>query len=203
MAVVRGEVFDAKRDALTAAEYEVHRYWRDALETMEMIAVVGELEDVMSLYGACELRIDDLVTPRRAEARGGKLDAFEEIRVAVPEAVEEGRLVNVVRATLHGRDGLLFSSAQCVDAPRRLFDGDDTLAGGAQRLDVGVFAFVAFFAEQCSHRGRRPRGKRRHRAGLYGSVEPGGVIAANELRQIAGGKNEVRAGWTHRTIDTR
>jgi hypothetical protein len=99
--VVGHEVGDPERldVAGLAPEVDVHALGEAALDARQLVDVRADLEEGARLRVAGELRVRDLVAPGPEGARGaGRLDAEEEVGVAAPAAVEEGRLEDDVGA---------------------------------------------------------------------------------------------------------
>ena len=98
---VRGAVAGHDRDGLG----------RDPLDLLEEVAVDAHLDDRGGLDPLGELRVGDVVRIV-AEHRRPVVAPDQEVRVAAPAPVEEGRLEDDVRAGPHRRDGLVLGLAQ-------------------------------------------------------------------------------------------
>jgi hypothetical protein len=93
-----------------APEHDVHLRWPNALQPFELLDVRAHLEHGAGLDVASELRVGNLVVPRppdRCVLGPLCLDPEQEVGMAEPASVEEGRLVDDVGPGPHGGDRLL------------------------------------------------------------------------------------------------
>ncbi len=92
-----------------AAEDDVQELRLPALDRRQLLHVRADLQDRRRLDVACELGVGHLVVPRTERAVGlarRVVPAEQEVRMAAPGPVEEGGLVDDVRAGTHGIEGL-------------------------------------------------------------------------------------------------
>ena len=84
---------------------------RSALQLLELPAVRGQLDDCRHLEPAGQLRVSDVVRPG-AEPAASVIAPDQEVCVAAPRRIEEGRLVDHLNACLHGRGSRLAGGDQ-------------------------------------------------------------------------------------------
>jgi len=133
--------------SVTVAGDDVDPVRGDPLEARQPRRVEADLDEGAALDRASQLRVDDLVAPR-AEGRAGSIYPDEEVGVAEPTTVEEGRLVDRPDAGPHRRHDLRFGgtegSRRTAFGPREL---DDRPALGPQPLEEASFVLVSVLAE--------------------------------------------------------
>ena len=139
--VVGVEVGDAKARALVRAEDDVHAVGQAALDTADLLAVEGELEQEVRLRRAGELRVGDLVGAVRLP--------LEEVGDPAPAGgVEEDGLVDDVGAVAHR---LLGGGGRGLPVAVEL-DAGDVEAVGLERGEVGSLMLLALAADEVALR---------------------------------------------------
>ena len=138
---------------LAVAGDDVQPLRLDPLEALEQGGVDAHLEDGAGLDRASELRVGDVVAPP-TEGGARAIAALEqEVRVAAPPAVEEGRLEDDVGAVAHRFEGHGLRGAQLVGrAQVFLRDLDDTKPARTKRRKVRRLVQVALLLDQLDRR---------------------------------------------------
>ena len=120
------------------AEGDMHPLRSDALDGLEQVDVGADLEHGAGFYVAGQLRVGDLVVVR-AETRRLRhiVHAQQEVGMAAPGSIEEGRLIDHVRAGGHCPGGFCGRGTELVAA---VLDGTiklDRDCSPTFRLEVG------------------------------------------------------------------
>ena len=191
--VVGADVGEADRRPLRGAEDDVCRLGRGPLDRREGLRVEAELERVLRLRRAGELRVEHLVGVR-AEL-GGPLDPLEEVRDPSPLAEDEHGLVDVGGALPQRLLGAPRGGVEvAVVAEPEL---DHVVAGGAQRAQVRGLVLLALAHDQLGVRvgvvGLLPLAERDL------ELERGQVLAAGEAGEVGGGEAQAVRGGSHRS----
>ena len=182
-----------RRDGGTGTEHQSHAARRAALQLLEQVPVDRDLQDVLGLGTARELRVPRLVGPRPALARD--LDAAQEVGVAEPAPVRQRRLVHPRHARVHRASGRL-DGARGVSAPVRPHDDGDL----ARRLKLREDARLVLVAEAGDQRAVpvEPGGRRVLLAATTLQVPGDSLPAAEEGREegrgVAFGRSRHRVG---------
>src|SRR5262245_20921289 len=180
------EAVGSERALLAVAQQDAQLGGQEVLSGGEVLRVGAELDQEVGFGRAGELGVEWLVGPGAEAAR--RVDAGEEIGVAVPNAVVEPALVNERLAGLHGAAGF----EACVG----LADADHRAVAGFERLQDLSFVIEALLADQ-SHFGVVGVGL--GEAGVLaalgvGAFHPGGEFALEESDEVGGGESYAAIG---------
>ena len=165
----------------------MHVARRHTLLGGEQIGVAGELDGVTRGRVPGELGVDGLVG--EALGRVGRLNAPQEVRMAVPGRLQEGGLVDDLHAALQGFTGRLCAIFQG-NVRRDLRDG----VAGLQVVEEGALVGVPVVLDE-RHLRVVGRALERFVQGL--EIEPGRVRAAQEAEQVRGGAEKVAVAAVH------
>ncbi len=137
VAEVGGEVGGPVRVALAVAGDDDELLGLDPLELLEQGRVDAHLEDRAALDRTGELGVGDVVAPDTEDGARAIRSLEQEVGVAAPATVEEGRLEDDVGAVAHRLEGLRLRRPQLVRrAQDVLGELDDARALGPQRGEV-------------------------------------------------------------------
>ena len=151
-AEVRAELVGLERRDLPGAQHDMHERRAQPLDARDLLGVEAELEDVVRLRRARELRVVDLVGVR--PERGRRVDAHQEVRVSGPAGrVEEGGLVDDLSAVPHF---LMCFGRRSFDVPAPVgildVDRDNVAAAGDEVRDVGSLVLGPLALDQVALR---------------------------------------------------
>ncbi len=200
--VVGHVVVDAQlRHLAPAAEHDVHRLRRHALDDGQLLDVRADLEHGAGLDMPRQLRVRDLVMPWPPDRWAfGVVHPEQEVGVPEPAPIEEGGLVDDVRAARHG--GKRFSRlAADLLAPLLVvtpLDGDDGAPLFAQLAEVALLVLDAAPADdvELAIVAVRPLYEARERRALEG----GEMLAGQVAHEIRGGKDGRAVNELHRSL---
>ncbi len=169
----------------------------DALDRRELVDVRADLQHGARLHVPGQLRVRDLVVPRAEGARASRVvDAEEEVRVAAPGSVEEGRLVDHVRAARHRAAGLLGRLSQLaagitcrrvggrIHGRSVLVDAHHAAPGGLEVREVATLVLQAPTGDQVDRRVVADR--LLHQAREGGALQLQAVRTGQEPHQVGG-----------------
>jgi hypothetical protein len=185
---VRGEVVRAQLGPLAVAEHEVHAGGPDALQALELVGVVEQLEDVARAGAVAELGVVDLVGPR--SQRGRLLDPHEEVREPDPALAQEAALVDDLAALAHRGER---PRGELGAVGVRVVEGDDVEPLRPQAFEDLVLVAPAALEQEVQGGGQRFGVEL---AAPVEQVQVGPVLAREESRE--GARRELGEGGVGR-----
>ena len=201
--VVRHEVVHAEADRLVGApsERDVQPLWVNALQDGELVDVAADLEDRAGLDVPGQLGVGDLVMERAVRAWPiGRFAPQQKVGVPSPPAIEEGGLVDDLRARRHRLDGLVRRHPQRLDVVGCVgIAGDDHHRATICR-QLGKVALLVLIAALPKHvelgigqvRPCREAGEDR-------PLELGQVLTGKKAHEVRGGVDRLAVDELHAT----